>query len=74
MGCSYELFLAIASLQRRCFASLALREITAALEENCLTDVVHLRFVDAADLELHCGCSPSLLSFIQALGKELSER
>ena len=73
MGCSYKLFLAISSLQRRSFSSLGLPEITAALEANGITDAEHLRFVDSADLELRCGCSPNLRQFFETLGRELVE-
>ena len=73
MGCSYELFLALASLQRRKFHGLCLKEVTAALEANGITDVEHMRFVDSTDLELRCGCSPDLRNFFETLGRELAE-
>ena len=72
MGCSYELFLAMASLQRRKFPGLSLKEITDALEANGITDIEHMRFVDSADLELRCGCSPNLRNFLETLGRELA--
>ena len=72
MGCSYELFLAVASLQRRSFSGIRLKEITAALDANGLSEVTHVRFTHIADdLELPEGSHASLLHFLVELQKEV---
>ena len=75
MGCSYELFLALASLQRRSFSCIRLNEITAALEANELSEVAHVRFAHIDDeFELPAGSHASLLHFFVVLQEEFSAR
>ena len=73
MGCSYELFLAVASLQRRSFPGIHWKEVTAALEANGLTDVEHVRFAHIDDYKMPLGSHAGLLHFFVVLQKDLCE-
>ena len=75
MTCSYELFLAVAALQRRSFSCIRLNEITAALEANRLSEVPHVRFAHIDDeFELPAGSHASLLHFFVVLQEEPNAR
>ena len=75
MVCSYELFLAVASLKQRSFGDIPLGDVTAALDANGLSDVAHVRFAHIDDdFELPPGSHASLLQFFVVLQKEMSER
>ena len=73
MGCSYALFLAVASLLRRRFSSIQLKEVTAALDVNGLSEVEHVRLADIPALKLPLGSQASLRSLLVALQQELLE-
>ena len=74
MSCSYQLFVAVTSLQRRSFSDIRLRDVTEALKANGLSDVTHVRFAHIDDdFEIPPGSHASLLHFFVTLQKELCE-
>ena len=73
MGCSYELFLAVSSLQRRSFPGIHLKEITAALDANGLAEVAHVQSAHIDDYKMQQGGHASLPQFFLLLQKELRE-